>query len=311
MRQDVYNACLETSNFRAIVQEFYESLVDTNRGHKFYVDWDKVKRNVERYTIELNILNSLIGSKDFDNDLRYLLSRYPEVLPIIPLLIAVRVRRDPILQVVADFLDEEPDVVKYNFEKRELSSAEIEKFVDFFDKTGLKVFFEDLAQRSLLDYYAGVEVGMDTHARKNRSGKAMELVLEPILEQISERQGESFTVLSQKTFGYLNDRYGLEVNSSIANRKADFIIVKGKDIVINIEVNFFRGSGSKPQEIVDSYINRQSELRRHGFYFMWVTDGQGWKGQRSQIRKGFREIDYLFNLHFVRVGVLEYALANL
>jgi type II restriction enzyme len=75
--------------------------------------------------------------------------------------------------------------------------------------------------------------------------------------------------------------------------------------VINIEVNFFSGSGSKPQEIVDSYIERQNELRENGFEFIWITDGIGWREQKNQIEKGFVKIDYLLNLHFVRIGLLE------
>jgi len=78
-----------------------------------------------------------------------------------------------------------------------------------------------------------------------------------------------------------------------------------------IEVNFFSGTGSKPQEIVDSYINRQNELLENGFYFIWITDGFGWKGQKNQIRKGLELIDYPLNLHFARKGLLEKILCQI
>ncbi|WP_049774928.1 DpnII family type II restriction endonuclease [Thermoanaerobacterium thermosaccharolyticum] len=91
----------------------------------------------------------------------------------------------------------------------------------------------------------------------------------------------------------------------VKNRKADFIIIKNGNKVVNIEVNFYSGTGSKPQEIVDSYIERQNELKENGFEFIWITDGIGWKGQKNQLHKGFERVNYLLNLYFVRKGLLE------
>jgi len=222
---------------------------------------------------------------------------------VVPILIATR---EPKLKVIKDFLDGNNDIVEYEFKKRDLSDQEINGLLYFFSKTGLKRFFEELSNRSLQDYLTGVEVGMDTHARKNRSGDAMELALKPIIEQINAKNGNKFTILFQKKFGYLEKTFGIQVLSSIKNRKADFIILKDNNRkIINVEVNFYSGTGSKPQEIVDAYINRQSELDANGFHFIWVTDGDGWKGQKNQITKGFEEVKYLLNLHFVRKGLLE------
>ena len=208
------------------------------------------------------------------------------------------------LKVIDDFYCTDTEIVEYDFEKRKLSPTEIDDFVEFFDKTGLKHFFTHLSSRSIEDYVTGVEVGMDTHARKNRSGNAMEVVLKPLIEEINHKLGIRH-MLFQKQFKKLNKEFGVNVSPSLKNRKADFIILKSKDNVVNIEVNFYSGTGSKPQEIVDSYINRQEELRENGFKFIWITDGYGWKGQKNQIRKGFEKIDYLLNLNFVRKGILE------
>jgi len=213
--------------------------------------------------------------------------------------------RDKQFKVVKDFIDDNSDTITYDLRKRKLSSKDIEASIKFFEKTGLKRFFLEMSSKSIRDYATGVEVGMDTNARKNRSGSAMEMVLKPIIEDIIAKQKSSYTILFQKQFKYLEDNFNLKVNSSIRNRKADFIIVKDKCKVINIEVNFFSGSGSKPQEIVDSYIERQNELRENDFQFIWITDGIGWTEQKNQIGKGFVKIDYLLNLHFVRMGLLE------
>ncbi len=133
----------------------------------------------------------------------------------------------------------------------------------------------------------------------------MELVVGPIIQEIVDRRKLPFQIESQKYFHYLADKYHLPISSSLYNRKADFLLVGSNDRIVNIEVDFFSGTGSKPQEIVDSYINRQNELYENGFHFIWITDGYGWKGQKHQIRKGLEMIDYPLNLHFVRKGLLE------
>ena len=222
---------------------------------------------------------------------------------MIPILIAVR---ESSLKVIRDFSDVNMDITEYNFAERNLSELEVKALIEFFDKTGLRNFFENISTKSIRDYVTGVEVGMDTHARKNRSGDAMELVIKPFIESINLKHGNKYIILFQKKFHYLEKKFGIKASASIRNRKADFILINtDKGRVINIEVNFYSGTGSKPQEIVDSYINRQEELKENGFEFIWITDGYGWKGQKNQIEKGFRKVNYLLNLHFVRKGLLE------
>jgi type II restriction enzyme len=301
MKEDVYFKCLNVQSFDDVVKKFHETIIETNRDLKFFVDWKKICMNIEKHKIELNIFNSLIGSKNFDFDLKNILLNYPGVIPCIPILIAIR---DTNLKVIDDFNSSNPKILKYNFTKRRLSSPELEEFIDFFDNTGLKNFFLNLSSRSIQDYVFGIEVGLDTHARKNRSGQAMELVLRPFFNKI-RTQKNILHVLSQKKFSCVEKDFKIPISTSLKNRKFDFVIIDRKHKLTNIEANFFSGTGSKPQEIVDSYINRQNELKEIGFNFIWITDGLGWKGQKNQIRKGFEKIDYLLNLDFIRRGLLE------
>lgn len=303
MKEKLYFDTLNLRSFEEVLDRFHETLIDTNRGYKFFVDWDKIRKNVEEYKVEFNILNSLIGSSSFNEDLSKLLEKYPEIIPVIPILIAIR---DKEFKVIKDFLDSDSDIVSYNFNERKLTRDEIDKFIEFFDKTGLKYFFKTLSNKCIYDYVTGVEVGMDTNARKNRSGKAMELLIQPIIEEINDKNGNIYEILVQKNFNYVENTYGIKVSESIRHRKSDFILIRKADKqVINIEANFFSGTGSKPQEIVDSYINRQYELSKNNFKFIWITDGYGWKGQKNQITNGFNSIDFLLNLHFSRTGLLE------
>jgi type II restriction enzyme len=298
-----YGKRLGTGSLEETIERFHETIIDTNRSYNFFVNWEKVEQHVDKYKIEISILDSLIGSRNFNKDLENILKKYPEVLPVIPILIAVR---DARLKVIRDFSDADTDIMEYNFTERKLSELEIRVLIEFFEKTGLKNFFENLSTKSIRDYVTGVEVGMDTHARKNRSGDSMELVIKPFIEKINLKHDNRYIILFQKNFNYLQKNFGIKVSASIRNRKADFILINAdKDRVVNIEVNFYSGTGSKPQEIVDSYINRQEELKENGFEFIWITDGYGWKGQKNQIEKGFRKVNYLLNLHFVRKGLLE------
>ncbi len=297
--------CLEflgARNIDDVMKKFLDTLIDTNRSYSFFVDWDKVKEHVEQYKVELNILNSLIGSRQFDDDLRVILSNYPQVLPVIPILLAIRELN---FKVIEDFSTKDLHIVNYNFNVRVLTQKEIEDIVKFFEKTGLKKFFLELSTKSIQDYVIGVEVGLDTHARKNRSGNAMELLLEPIIKSIATKENGFSAVLLQKQFSILESNYGIKISQSIRNKKADFILTKNNGKVIDIEVNFFADAGSKPQEIVGSYIDRQNELKKNGFDFIWITDGSVWRGQENGLHRCLNELDYFLNLHFVRIGLLE------
>lgn len=308
MNLSLYQNFFRNRSFDDLVDYFHNTLVDTNRGYHFFVNWEKIKQNIEKYRIELNLLNSLVRCSNFNVTLRRLVTNYPEVLPVIPLLLALR---DMKIKVIKDFTDADSDTVVHDFQKRSLSNQEIEELVIFFERTGLTDFFQNMSCQNIQDYVTGVEVGLDTHARKNRSGEAMELVVSPIIQEIVKRRNLPYQIENQKYFRYLLDHYDFEISTSLLNRKADFILIGNKNEIVNIEVNFFSGTGSKPQEIVDSYINRQNELYENGFYFIWITDGFGWKGQKNQIRKGLEMIDYPLNLHFVRKGLLENILCQI
>ena len=112
---------------------------------------------------------------------------------------------------------------------------------------GLKDLFENLLEKSVIDYVIGVLVGLDSNGRKNRGGTAFEYACEPIIAEVCKKYDISMT--SQKQFKVLKD-YGFEVSPDVANRKADFILVKDNK-VLNIEVDYFFRGGSKPEEIIE------------------------------------------------------------
>ncbi|HOP61034.1 MAG TPA: type II restriction endonuclease [Candidatus Saccharicenans sp.] len=300
MKEESYFSFFKFRTAEEVIEEFHRTLLYTNRDFKFFVNWQKVKQNVQKYRVSLNILNSLIKNPNFDSQLEYILKKYPEVLPCFPPLLAVR---ETEMKLVDDFLAADPNFMEYNFSEHKMTQEEINKTIIFCDKTGLKAFFQNLCQVSLEDYLSGVEVGLDTNARKNRSGRAMEELIKGLMVKI-QSQAKIKAVLKQKNFKVLAD-YEIEINNHLKKRKGDFILIKENGALINIEVNFYSGTGSKPQEIVDAYINRQQELKNDGYYFIWVTDGSAWNGQRNQMIRAFDELDYVLNTSFVKRGFLQ------
>ena len=197
-------------------------------------------------------------------------------------------------------------MLEYRFnigEEENLTEEEIDKYLDFTKKIGLKYLFTDLLEKHLVDYLIGCEVGLDSNGRKNRGGLAFELVLEPIIYNIAKKY--NIEMLTQKQFKVLRKK-GFEISEDIANRKADFILIKDKKIM-NIEANFYGGSGSKPEEIVDSYINRQGDLNNNNIDFVLVTDGKKCWGneKKPQLIKAYRHLNYLLNFNMCKIGMLE------
>ena len=297
-----------------LVQDFEKQLLETNRGFNYYVDWSNIS-GYEKYDIEIHALDVLIGKKDdkdFYEKFRDLISKLPTVIEVFPYLFALAkveandVRNNGTLKIIGSSIDSD-DFMVYSFNHSKLSvpisEQEIATYYNFFVQMGLKALFQNLIEKSTQDYIVGVLVGSDSNGRKNRGGKAFELACEPVIRDVCE--GYTIEVLTQKQFQVLKE-YGFEVSEDIANRKADFILVdRLAKKCMNIEVNFFNGGGSKPEEIIDSYINRQSDLSANNIGFALITDGNCWKGTTNQLEKGFRHLNYLMNFKMAKTGMLK------
>lgn len=210
------------------------------------------------------------------------------------------------LKVIGSDIDSD-DFQMYSFNAKKLSPVmsadEVSKYYNFFNQMGLKHLFQNLIEKSTLDYIIGVLVGSDSNGRKNRGGKAFELACLPVIKEVCLKH--NIELIEQKQFSILKD-YGFEISDDISNRKADFILLDvNEKKCMNIEVNFFNGGGSKPEEIIDSYINRQLDLKKNGIDFALITDGNCWKGTTNQLLKGFRHLSYLMNFKLAKVGMLE------
>jgi type II restriction enzyme len=290
-----YRRQLSISGVDGLCEALCDTFIETNHTYDFFVNWTKVVQNRDTFKYEIALLKSMQNSPSPVADFRRLLERYPEVVKVIPILLACR---DGIIKVLNSI---EPDVEYevFDFSKESYDAEEIEHVVQFTQKTGL---LDMLCQmESTTDYLLGVEVGLDTNARKNRSGLFLEKMVKEVIEDLAGNP--DVVCVEQKTFGYIEKKYNVLIPSTLRNRKFDYVVIN-KGNATNIEVNFYEGTGSKPSEIVSSYINRGEVLSSAGWKFVWLTDGGGWKAMRNPLRVGVENIDYVINAHLLRKGIL-------
>ena len=281
-------------------EKLIETLLPTNRTPDFFVAWSKVKENVERNRIGISLLNSLINSKDRYGDLKSLLADYSDkILPVIPLIIAVR---DKNMLIVEKFEVGHLALESFNFKGRKLPSSDITKYADFCHNSGILALFDEI--KDLRDYLLGVEVGMDTNARKNRGGTVMERFVEVYLTSLSEKSGIEF--LSQASSPAILEKWGVKVEVDKTNRRFDFAVFNpDTEKLYLIEVNFYSGGGSKLKATAGEYIELNNFLKRQGLELIWITDGEGWKTAKNPLKETFQNNDYLLNIEFMNRGLLE------
>ncbi len=265
-------------------------------GYDYYVDFEKAYRNVDDIRVELNILNSLIGSDDIEAEFEMLIARYPEVLKALPVLIAVRL--DNIAKGFRVIDDLEEKVLHFK-----TCGNTPEEYRRFMRESGLFDLMANHLVRDLVDYVTGVEVGLDTNSRKNRGGKAMEKVVERHLKKIGCEYVREMRVAD------IEKRYDLSLSplsdEGKASKRFDFVINSGGHIYA-LEVNFYASSGSKLNETARSFKSLAEDSKGiPNFTFIWITDGQGWMSARSSLEETFLVLDELYCLNDLDDGVLE------
>lgn len=265
-------------------------------GYDYYIDFDKVVRNVDEIKVELNILNSLIGSKNIENDFERIVTKYPETLACIPLLLAVRGNEI--------YAQDEDGAFRYNFKKMNYS---LEQYKVFMKKTGLFDLISNHLVNNLVDYALGVETGLDSNGRKNRGGHQMEDLVEKYIVAAGFVKNETY--FKEMYISDIEKMWRLDLSTLSSDGKStkrfDFVI-KTKNMVYGIETNFYTGGGSKLNETARSYeLLSQQAKKIEGFAFVWFTDGIGWKSARGNLRETFEVMDMIYNISDMENGVME------
>lgn len=256
-------------------REFMSQLADTNATLNFFSDFTKIEANVNAISIKLNQLNYLIGKEDMASAIRNLWNENKNVFSVLDILIAVRtadkkkvIDRNGNIRLIEDFFKTPEGVVEY------------------IESTGLKRVFQNKQITNLVDYVFGIETGLDSNARKNRSGHIMENRIE--------------TLFRANNIPFRREVYSSEFAemSCLGEdlKRFDFVVETPRKTYL-IEVNFYSGGGSKLNEVARSYSELAPKINQFShFEFVWITDGIGWKSAQSKLEEAFYAIPSIYNL---------------
>ena len=255
---------------------FISQLKETNQTLDFFCDFEKIDRNVDDIKLSLCMLNSLIGTSDLRKSVETIWNRDKTAFSVLPILIAVR---DEGSKKVLDTLNNIVEIKTF--------FGSIDRVIEFLESTGLADLFRKRTIKDLVDYVFGIETGLDTNARKNRSGHIMENTVAQIFRdnKIKFRQE-----VYSKEWNTITKALGDD------EKRFDFVIETSEKTYL-IEVNFYSGGGSKLNEVARSYSELAPKINSvKGFEFVWITDGIGWKSAKNKLQEAYSIIPKVYNL---------------
>lgn len=268
---------------------------DSIATYSYYVDFEKVFGNVDSIKVELNILNSLIGSKSIKEDFEKILSKYPETLKCIPILLAVRNSEISITDESGNF--------NFDFSTQTRSISE---YSNFMEKSGLFDLLSNHLVNNLIDYVTGIETGLDSNGRKNRGGHLMENLVESYIQKAGFVKDKNY--FKEMYIHEISSKWGIDL-SAISNqgkmeKRFDFV-VKTDKMIYAIETNFYGSGGSKLNETARSYKTLSSEADTiNGFTFVWFTDGKGWISAKNNLEETFDVMENIYCIKDMENGVM-------
>lgn len=255
---------------------FMSQLKETNQTLDFFCDFDKITQNVEDIKLSLCMLNSLIGSTDLRKSVETIWNRDKDAFSVMDILIAVRTRDKKII------LDPAGKCVPL---KSMFTS--IDSVMTFLKETGIGALLQNQQINNLVDYVFGVETGLDTNARKNRSGHIME-------NDVAVKLTKSH--IPYKTEVYSRKWPVITAVLGDDEKRFDFVIETPSKVYL-IEANFYSGGGSKLNEVARSYSDISPKINSvEGFEFVWITDGAGWKSAKNKLQEAYSIIPSVYNL---------------
>lgn len=274
-----------------------KSMKDNIATWNYYTDFNKVYKNTENIKIELNILNSLIGSKNIENEFKLILNNYPNTLKVIPILLAKRANDLKINGAEGTY--------DFNFINMNYS---LDQYVLFMRNSGLFDLLENHIIINLYDYVLGVEVGLDSNSRKNRTGDTMEDLVESYL--IKEGLIKNKTYFKEFKLSEIEKKFNLDLskisNNDKTEKRFDFVFIGSLGDIYACECNFYNGGGSKLNETARSYKTLALEAKDiNHFHFVWFTDGKGWESAKHNLEETFDVLDNLYNVNDLENGIVK------
>jgi len=286
--------------------EIFNYFVSTLRSNittwDYFINWKKVLSNIEPIEKELNLLNSLIGKEDLLKKAKYLILEYPNIIKAIPRLLAIREKSLDVLVDVSNDLYK-----RFDFSLKEVTEEQAEDLAKFIVESGLGEILRKRQIKNFVDYVIGVEAGIDTHARKNRTGKLMERITEVFVKEACANNLSEYIV--QASAKKVWTRWNIKIKVDKSSRRVDFAILKDNKLLF-VETNFYSGGGSKLKSTAGEYITMSEYWKSQGIEFVWITDGFGWFSTKLPLREYFNKGNFLLNIKMLQDGCLNWILKN-
>lgn len=254
---------------------FLAQLSETNATLDYFTDFEKVIHNTNKIAIKLNQLNYLIGKNDLQKAIKELYQENPRVFEVLDILLAVRKK-------------DKKKTLNSNGEFVFLESyfASVQGVIDYIEQTGLADVFRNKNITNIVDYVFGVEVGLDTNARKNRGG-----------ENMAKAVALKFKSANVPFRSEVNSTEFREIKSLGQDLKRFDFVIQTKKKTYLIETNFYNSGGSKLNEVARSYTDLAPKINQYEkFEFVWITDGQGWLTAKNKLGEAYSLIPSIYNL---------------
>lgn len=285
---------------------FMRTRAKTNRTASYWVNWDNVCNNMKEHELNLNTLNYLVGKSNIRQEAKNLFLKQPYLLKSVPIIFA---NRDSKFDVLEFTENNEMSFYPLDFNNPDLK--QLDKYLNFLEKSGLFNFLQSNLKESLLDYVFGVQVGLDSNGRKNRGGIQNEKILQINLEKLVK--DTKLQYLEQATAKKILEKWKIVVPESLdskqtGGRRYDGAIYNPKTNKVTIvETNFYGGGGSKLKAVAGEFssIYETSLRAAPNVDFVWISDGLGWDTAKNPMREAFDVIPNIFNLHMVDLGFLK------
>lgn len=279
------------------ITDFSDSLKNSIKTWEYFVNWKKVFQNKRDVEIALNKMNYLLGKEDLKKEFILLLKAEPDIVKTFPVLLAVREKEIEVYDI------DDRSSKFFDFSSPDLKNSPAE-YYDFFEESGLSAIFKKEGVKNLVDYVIGVEVGLESHGRKNRAGTLMEVITESYIKQYAELN--NFAYIAQANATDIRRQWGIEISVDKSERSFDFAVYNPKTKTVKLfEVNFFNGGGSKLKAVCGEFKGLFDYLKKQEIELVWITDGIGWKSTLRPLEEVFNHNDHIFNLHMLEQGALD------
>lgn len=264
----------------------------------YWVNYDNVRKNISLYdTPELYTLDYLIGKTDEEID-DFFIKRKTYLL-LLPKLLGIRPGR-----LENGILNVQDVNGTYQLNFKSIDEENIALYLQFIHDSGLDWIFKNGLRKSVHDYAIGVEAGLDSNGRKNRSGKMGENYLEEVLKNIAQKK--DWLTHGQTTAKKVKELYDLELDETFNNRQFDGSLFNPKRKKLYLfEVNNFNGGGSKSKASATEFKDLQDRFSRTNHEFIYVTDGKGWDSDKSHLIEAMEYIGKVFNYNMIEEGYLD------